>query len=159
MILISQLLDPYFGFPAMTTTPISQAGHQTHHTTIPVRMPQTLHPKAASLKTVTTGISQYQLPARTTVPGVSRLSRSPESKAAGWEDIGRTKLKGAERRPIIKAREKLRVARDERNMPNSRREKDVSNVYCWAVGLKLRIRILEATKGRITLTAQNPMNT
>lgn len=38
---------------------------------------------------------------------------------------------------MIKAREKLRVAREERNMPSSRREKDVSKVYCWDVGWKL----------------------
>lgn len=41
---------------------------------------------------------------------------------------------GLDRTPMIKASEKLRVARDERNIPNSNRENDRMSRYCWAVG-------------------------
>lgn len=109
---------------------------------------------------MTIGISQYQLPALTTAPGVSRLRKSPITKATiGWDDIGRIKLNGAERRPIIRASEKFSVAREERNIPRSKREKEVSRVYCCEVGRKLRIKNSETMKGRKVFMMQNPMNT
>jgi hypothetical protein len=45
-------------------------------------------------------------------------------------------VSGAERRPTRNAREKFRVARAERYIPNSRREKAFISVYCWFVGWK-----------------------
>ena len=46
------------------------------------------------------------------------------------------KLSGAQRRPMEKDREKLRVARVERKRPRRRREKDLIRMCCWAVGVK-----------------------
>ena len=44
-----------------------------------------------------------------------------------------TKLSGAQSRPIMKEREKLRVARVERERPSRRREKDFIRWYCWGM--------------------------
>lgn len=43
------------------------------------------------------------------------------------------KLSGAQSRPIMKDKEKLRVARVERKRPKRRREKDLIRRYCWGV--------------------------
>lgn len=40
-------------------------------------------------------------------------------------------VSGAQRRPIMKEREKLRVARVERKRPRRRKEKDLMRRYCW----------------------------
>jgi hypothetical protein len=40
------------------------------------------------------------------------------------------KVSGAQRRPIMKEREKFRVARVERERPRRRREKDLMRWYC-----------------------------
>ena len=50
------------------------------------------------------------------------------------EGRGPRKERGAERRPTRKAREKLRVASVERNMPRRSREKDLMSKLCCAVG-------------------------
>lgn len=44
------------------------------------------------------------------------------------------KLNGIQRRPIIKAREKLSVARVDRKIPRRRRENDLMSRYCCGVG-------------------------
>lgn len=41
------------------------------------------------------------------------------------------KVRGAQRRPIMNEREKLRVARVERKRPRMRSEKDLIRRYCW----------------------------
>lgn len=41
------------------------------------------------------------------------------------------KVSGAQRRPIMKEREKLRVARVERKRPRRRKENDLMRRYCW----------------------------
>jgi hypothetical protein len=43
------------------------------------------------------------------------------------------KESGAQRRPIMKEREKLRVARVERKRPRRRRERDLMRWVCWVV--------------------------
>jgi len=45
------------------------------------------------------------------------------------------KDRGLARSPTSMAREKFRVAKEERNMPRRRREKDLVSWYCWVVGL------------------------
>lgn len=53
-----------------------------------------------------------------------------------------------ERRPTRNASEKFRVAREERNMPRRRREKDFMRVYCCVVGWKEEISVSERRRGR-----------
>jgi len=60
---------------------------------------------------------------------------------------------------MIRAKEKFRVAREERNIPRRRREKDVRRVYCWVVGWKVRVRVSETRNGRMVFVMQNKMNT
>ena len=45
-------------------------------------------------------------------------------------------VRGAQRRPIMKEREKFRVARVERKRPRRRREKDLIRRYCWGIGVE-----------------------
>ena len=61
-------------------------------------------------------------------------------------------VRGEERRPTRKAREKFRVAREERNMPRRRSEKDFMRRYCWDVRLKWVVRKMERMGGRMLLT-------
>lgn len=44
-------------------------------------------------------------------------------------------VSGAHRRPIMKEREKFRVARVERKRPRRRREKDFMRRQCWGIVL------------------------
>ena len=45
-------------------------------------------------------------------------------------------VRGAQRRPIMKEREKFRVARVERKRPRRMREKDLIRRYCWGIGVE-----------------------
>jgi hypothetical protein len=65
----------------------------------------------------------------------------------GWIQVN-----GEERRPTRKAREKFRVAREERNIPRRSREKDLMRRYCWAVGLKRLVKRMERMGGRTLLS-------
>jgi hypothetical protein len=49
---------------------------------------------------------------------------------------GRKYDNGVENNPTKKAREKLRVAREARNIPRRSREKDLMSWYCCSVGRK-----------------------
>jgi len=118
-----------------STHPISQAGHHTHHTTTCVHIPHTSQPNAAWVMTVSTDTPVYQQAPRRTMGGESRFSsKSPRVERAyrtGAEPWGRaTKLRGAHKRPIMKEREKLRVARVESDKPNRRSAKDLIRRYC-----------------------------
>ena len=104
-------------------------------------MPQTSHPKAACVRTVSTSTPAYQQPASRTTGGERRLSTRrlavDEVLAvdAGLDwllglELGLgfsrlIKVRGAQRRPIINDREKLRVARVERKRPRMSSEKDL----------------------------------
>jgi hypothetical protein len=58
------------------------------------------------------------------------------------------KVSGAQRRPIMKEREKFRVARVERERPRRRREKDLMRWYCWGMIGDLRARGVERREER-----------
>ena len=53
---------------------------------------------------------------------------------AGELGQGCMNVSGVLRTPTMSAREKLSVARELRNMPRRRREKERMSWYCWAVG-------------------------
>ena len=55
-------------------------------------------------------------------------------------------VRGAQRRPIMKEREKFRVARVERKRPRRRREKDLIRRYCWGIGVEGGCR---GSRGRV----------
>lgn len=55
------------------------------------------------------------------------------------------KVRGAQRRPIMNEREKLRVARVERKRPRMRSEKDLIRRYCW-VGFMEEVVDLRASR-------------
>lgn len=95
---------------------------------------------------------QYAAPASKTAAGLTAFNNAKQTAlAAALFGKGLTNDNGAERRPMIIAREKLRVAREERNMPRSRREKDLMRLYCWRVGRWNVVRRLERVGGRIVL--------
>jgi hypothetical protein len=59
------------------------------------------------------------------------------------------KERGAQRRPIMKEREKLSVARVERERPSRRRANDLIRRYCWGtMGLAIP-KPLESSAARI----------
>ena len=120
------------------TQPINQAGHHTHQTTTWVHIPQTSQPKAAWVRTVSTETPIYRQTPRRTVGGETRLrSTRPRleiAKRNGAEPCKRaTKLSGVQRSPIMNEREKLRVARVERERPRRSRENDLMRWYCWGM--------------------------
>jgi hypothetical protein len=67
-----------------------------------------------------------------------------------------TNVSGVQRRPIMKEREKFRVARVERERPRRRRENDLMRWYCWGMIGDLRAsgveRRVERMKGRVMST-------
>ena len=125
--------------------PATQAGHQTHQTTTCVHTPQTSHPKAACVKTVSTSALKYQHAASRTTGGESTFNSARASVLRtylrGREVVCGLmrwmKLSGAQRRPTMKEREKLRVARVERKRPRMRREKDLMRWYCCGWGVRV----------------------
>lgn len=58
-------------------------------------------------------------------------------------------MRGADTSPTRKAREKFKVAREERNIPRRRSEKDLIRVYCCAVGAKYDVSVNEANRGKM----------
>jgi hypothetical protein len=64
-------------------------------------------------------------------------------------------MSGEERRPMKKAREKLRVAREERKMPRRRSEKDLRSWYCCGVRCMNVSVIAERRIGRAAFAAAN----
>lgn len=68
-------------------------------------------------------------------------------------------VNGEESRPTRKASEKLRVASEERNIPNKRREKDFMSRYCWGVGSKYVVRRVERMGGRMLFRMAKMANT
>lgn len=150
-----------FGLPSTTTEPTNQAGHHTPQTTTLVYIPHTRHPKAASrstsprLLTLPWPPCQFADPIQivSTAVGATRFSTVVQiqrmtvclGQGLAMNDSGH------ERRPTMSEREKLSVARDERNMPSSKREKHCIRVYCWAVGQNLVVRRLERRCGRAML--------
>ena len=68
-------------------------------------------------------------------------------------------VRGVARRPTRKAREKLRVAREERKSPSKRRENDFMSKYCWVVGAKKCVRVRERMNGSRLFMAAKPMRT
>jgi hypothetical protein len=86
--------------------------------------------------TVSTDTPAYQQTPKRTIGGESRFNnKRPREETAyrtGTEGNCRRvmKLRGAHRRPIMKEREKLRVARVESDRPNRRRAKDLIRRYC-----------------------------
>ena len=72
---------------------------------------------------------------------------------------GRTKVSGLDRSPTMRASEKFSVARDDRNMPSSRSEKDVMSWYCCAVGLYVLVKTADKTYGSAVLKARKMAKT
>jgi hypothetical protein len=89
-----------------------------------------------------------------TVDGATTLSRPARDHRRTGFLRGWTKLSGLARRPTRKAREKLRVARVERHMPRTSREKDLVIWKCCWVGLEKIERRREMTKGRTAETTE-----
>lgn len=79
-------------------------------------------------------------------------------RTAGSRDHGRIKDSGEDKRPTMREREKLSVARAERNMPSRRREKHCISVYCWSVGRNLVVMRLLMIWGRKTLAMAKMAN-
>jgi hypothetical protein len=75
------------------------------------------------------------------------------------EVVGYIYVKGAAKRPTMNASEKLRVARDERNSPSRRREKDFMSWYCWVVGAKKCVIVFETRNGRALFAIANTTKT
>jgi len=124
------------------TAPTIQAGHQTHQTITCVHNPLTLHPNAACISTISTPIPQYQQTAVKTTGGENvcnitlliTLIPILNTVLSGMLNL-RCSAGGKARRPIRKAREKLRVARVARNMPRRRREKHfIRRRWGWVGG-------------------------
>lgn len=136
------------------TQPISQAGHHTHHTTTCVHMPHTSQPNAAWVITDSTDTPVYQQTPKRTMGGESRFkSKSPTvetAKRTGTDGpwTRTMKLRGAHRRPIMKEREKLRVARVESDNPSRRSAKDLIRRYCCGTIGADRPRPLESKAAR-----------
>ena len=69
--------------------PASHAGHQIHHTATCVHMPQTFHPKAASLKIVSTGVfNAVQMPNRMAGGEITFRASSPVRDLNMGRDTG-----------------------------------------------------------------------
>ena len=68
-------------------------------------------------------------------------------------------VNGTEKSPIRKESEKLRVAREERNIPRRSSAKDFMSVYCWVVGWKEVVSVWERINGRRVERAANMMKT
>ena len=66
-----------------------------------------------------------------------------------------TKLRGAQRRPMKKEREKFRVARVERKRPRRRRENDLMRRYCCGCGGNQRRVMTARMTGRRALMRVN----
>ena len=97
-------------------------------------MPLTSHANAACCSTKPKSSPQINAPASRTAVGAIRFRRSVKvTLSAG--PAGLMKEMGLVNRPTIRARLKLSVASDERNMPRSRSEKQRISWYCWAVGV------------------------
>lgn len=141
--------------PKTLTMPTSQAGHQRHHTTTGVYMPQTFQPKLASFNRSAILMSQIWAAAYKIVGGDTTLRRPARDQRRPRFLTGWTKLSGLESTPMRKAREKLRVARVERHMPRTRREKDFVSWKCCIVGLVTRVRRREIAKGKIAEMTEN----
>ena len=123
------------------TTETSQAGHHTHQTTTCVHRPHTVHPKAASISTVSTLTPDNWHTAKNTTGGDKQCSTTFDDSLFqtgkdGWILSSPSakgtprKEKGKESSPMKKAREKFRVARVARNMPKSKREKHLIKRHC-----------------------------
>lgn len=133
-------------------------------------MPQTFHPNAASISTSPTPTPQNQQHPKSTAGGDSKCNKALlgsqyamfrfalASCAELGDGSGPRKERGAERMPTRKAREKLRVASVERNMPSRSREKDFIRRVSCAVGGVKRARIEASIVGRTRLeTAKRSM--
>jgi hypothetical protein len=100
-------------------------------------------------------MSQIWAAAYKTVGGDTTLRRPARDQRRPRFLTGWTKLSGLESTPMRKAREKLRVARVERHMPRTRREKDFVSWKCCIVGLVTRVRRREIAKGKIAEMTEN----
>lgn len=139
--------------------PIIHAGHQTHHTTTCVHIPQTSHPNAACVRIVSTDTPVYQQPPRRTTGGERRFRSTSPIKASAYrigalmEGLTRlTKLRGVQSKPIMNESEKFRVARVERKRPRRRREKDFIRRYCWGLGVNPWVSKTARSSGRTKST-------
>jgi hypothetical protein len=134
--------------------PTSQAGHQTHQTTTGVYIPHTSQPNAASFNTSPKLSPQKDDQAKMMVVGAtSSSSILLVHRMAAFLGHGWAKVSGLARRPTKKAKEKLSVARDERNMPSSRRENDLVSWYSCCDALYF-VRKWEKTCGRAKFRAE-----
>lgn len=116
--------------PKTLTMPTSQAGHHRHQTTTGVYIPQTFHPKLASFNRSAMLICQSWAAAYTTVGGATMLSNPAKDQRRAGFLTGWTKLNGLDSTPTRKAREKLSVARVERHIPRTSKEKDFVSWKC-----------------------------
>jgi hypothetical protein len=88
-------------------------------------MPQTCHPNAVSCNTLPTPTPHAVAAEYSTAVGAIRFNPPATAHLTASLSKGCVKDSGEDKRPTRKAREKLRVAREDRNMPKSRREKDL----------------------------------
>jgi hypothetical protein len=138
--------------------PTSHAGHHKHQTTTGVYMPQTFHPKLASFNKSAILIFQTWAAAYNTVGGATTLSTPARDHRRAGFLTGWTKVSGLESTPIRKAREKLRVARVDRHIPRTSREKDFVSWKCCNVGLVTSVRSLEIARGRMAEITEKTAN-
>lgn len=105
---------------------MSHAGHHTPQIMTGVYIPQTSQPKAASLRTSPMLTLKYvETEYSAAVGDASWRKAAHAQRTAGWRGQGCMKDSGLAMTPTRKAKEKLRVARAERNMPSKRRENDL----------------------------------
>jgi hypothetical protein len=75
------------------------------------------------------------------------------------DGIGYIYVKGVVKRPMRKAREKLSVAREERKSPSKSRDNDFMSKYCWVVGAKKCVRVVERMNGSTLFIAAKAKKT
>ena len=148
-----------------TTDPANHAGHHTSQITTCVHKPWICHPRFAAVRISVTLVLVAQVAIKVNVKGLSTASKSTTPAQTilwltptedEWEELlpgslgiqRCTKERGTVSRPTKNAREKLRVARADRNIPSSNREKHETSVRSWRVGGRMLARRSEATCGR-----------
>ena len=88
-------------------------------------MPITSHPKAASLKKSPTALMSPFFSTAVTIARIAGGLMNATGTDQATCRAGQMNDSGLDSNPMMRAREKFSVARDERNMPSSKREKDV----------------------------------
>jgi hypothetical protein len=90
----------------------------------------------------------------------ARLFRKHDTKNRKRRLVGDDQVKdsGLARRPIKKASEKFKVAKDDRNMPIRSKDIHLASRYCWRDGLQYRAMSRDKICGRTELTTLKAKN-